>query len=426
MPQTSTKKIEKNRSQPSILKQGIIIFLSVILIRLSLAWIFGIEVADIDQFHTMANLIANNKNIFDTEGLFHYTPIAMFLPYWCLRIGEFFKLPFHFVIKWPAILSDAGIALLIWHYFLTHAKMSKNAFEAGLVYAFNPVSLLITCFHGSYNIVYIFFVVIAFVLMSSDNDNRFYRLSALCMGVAIGFRGFAVLFIPFFLKKMQLSWRKKIVFVFLAGIPSVITLIPAVIANFQAVWRDTFSYSGVTDYGWIAISRAYWFLVSGNIYLPGTMGNDFLSLSKWIFLFSYAAFVIYFFFLEHELTLLDGILVTILLFYVVYGGISSQYLAWIIPFAVLYGMKWLQRYSVSAAIALICFYLFYFPKILFGSLPIAWRELNSEVTIFVLLGNVVFWVICSVWMARIIIPRKYWKIRKPHIPLLESAKKIIE
>lgn len=414
------------RNQLTIPQQGLIIFLSVVVSRVILAWIFGIEVADIDQFHTMANLIANSENIFDTSGLFHYTPIAMFLPYWCMKIAQLFGLPFHFVIKWPAILSDAGIALLIWHFFLSQERTKRNAFAAGLAYAFNPVSLLITCFHGSYNIVYILFVVIAYVLMSSENDNRFYRLSALSMGVAIGFRGFAILFLPLFLRKMQLTWRKKIVFILLSGLPSIVTLIPAIIVNFQAVWRDTFSYSGVTDYGWIAISRAYWFIYSGNMYLPGTMGNGFLSLSKWMFLIIYTVFVICFYFFDHHLTLLDGILTTTLLFYVVYGGISSQYLAWIIPFAVLYGTKWMQRYSIAASIALICFYLFYFPKILFGTLPISWQELNPEIIIFVLLGNVAFWLVCFVWMLRIVFLNTSWKGRKPNLFFLRSGKKRAE
>lgn len=385
----------------SLRHPGLAVALAIVL-RILLSWVFGIQVADIEQFHWMANIIASSENIFNTPGLFHYTPIAMFLPFWCLRISDFTNLPFHFVIKWPTILADVCILILIWKLTLQRTGLKDKAFLSAIFYAINPVSLLITCFHGSYNIIFILFSLFSYALMSSGSDSRFYKLAALSLGLAIGFRGFAVLFLPFFLMTANLDWRKKLYFVLISGLPSVITLIPFLLVDYQAVLRDTFMYSGVIDFGWIAMARAFWFINTGNYYLPGTLGNELLTVSKFAFLILYVLLIIYYYFRVIRKNLLWGFVTTVLLFFTIYGGISAQYLVWLVPFVTLFDNHWVKVYSIFATLALIFFYLFYFPKILFGNLPIFWQELNPDVMIYVLISNFLFWGICFIWLTKII------------------------
>jgi hypothetical protein len=200
----------------------------------------------------------------------------------------------------------------------------------------------------------------------------------------------------------DLDWRKKLNFVLISSLPSVITLIPFLLVDFQAVLRDTFMYSGVIDFGWIALARSFWFLRTGNYYLPGTLGNELLSVSKFAFLILYVLLIFHFYFQVRRKNLLWGFVTTILLFFTIYGGISGQYLVWLVPFATLFDNHWLKVYSIFAALALIHFYLFYFPKILFGNLPIFWQELNPDVMIYVLISNFFFWGICLIWLSKII------------------------
>ena len=382
--------------------QILIIIILVVIIRLGLAWIFGAEVADISNYHRAADIIGRGDNIYTEQGIFPYTPIAMFMPYWCLILAQFLQLPYHFIIKWPTILADLGVALLLWKHVLAKGS-GKRAFLIGLAYAINPVSILITAFHGSNAIIQIFFSLFAYILLMEGADKRYYILSALSLGIAIGFRGFPVLFVPFFLFKIRLDWKRKAYYLVLAALPSVVTLAPFLIANFQSVWRELFSYSGLTDYGWIAAARSFWFIVSNNMYLPGTMGDDLLNGSKWVFLLLYILYVVYFWRKSTRFSLLSGILGTILLFFGIYGGISSQYLVWIIPFALLSGSAWEKYFTWSATIALIGFYLFYFPTILFGNLPVRWPEGNPSVMVFTLVSNLVLWCICLFGLYRVII-----------------------
>jgi len=58
-------------------------------------------------------------------------------------------------------------------------------------------------------------------------------------------------------------------------------------------------------------------------------------------------------------------------------------------FALLIESGWKTAYIWSATASLITFYLFYFPAILFGELPVPWPALNPSVVPFNLLFNVV-------------------------------------
>jgi len=396
--------------------QILILVAITLILRVGLALIFGTEVADLAQYHGMADIVGRGENIYETPGLFHYSPIPMFLPYWSLQVSLALNLPFHFVVKWPMILADLGITLLLW-WQARKRGLEDFAFIIALAYVFNPVSLLTTDFHGSYSVLPAFFVLLAYCLITLEPERRYYRLSALSLGLAIGLRAYPVLYLPFILRKMNLEWRRKIAYLVLAGLPSLITFIPYLLVNFQTVWRDVFSYSGVADCGWVAVARSYWFLKTQNLYLPGTLGLDLINISKWIFLAAYALFVVIFWWKHKHFSMLSGILGTLLLFFGLYGGISSQYLIWVIPFALLFSSRWEKAYTWTATANLIFFYLFFFPTILFGDLPIVWPDFMPQVMILRLVSALAFWVVCLAWFA--------WIMRYPP-PDLALKKSITE
>lgn len=369
--------------------------------RLTLAWIFGAEVADLAQYRWMADIVGRGENIYQTPGLFHYTPLPMFLPAWSLQVAQALGLPFHFVVKWPMLLADAGITVLLW-WQARQRGLPQLALWIGLAYALNPVSLLTTSFHGSYSVLPAGFTLLAYCLVSCVPANRYYRLSALSLGLAIGLRGYPVLFVPFFLRKSDLDRRRKTIFLILAALPSVITLLPFLAADSQAVWQGIFAYNGVTDYGWIASLRAYWLMTTGNQFLPGSMAADLLSASKWLFLAAYAVLTVIFWRKPARFSLPGSMLSTLLLFFGLYGGISSQYLIWAIPFALIVGSRRAAAYTWSAAASLIVFYLYYFPTVLFGQLPVVWKELNLAVTPFSLIFNTAFWGVCLAWVIHLV------------------------
>jgi DNA-binding beta-propeller fold protein YncE len=375
-------------------------------LRLALAWVFGAEVADLTLYRQMANIVLRGDNIYYTPVLFPYTPVSLFVPAWCLQLAQFTGLPFHLTMKLPAILGDAGIVLILY-WQATKVGQTRRAFLLALAYALNPVSILITAFHGNIMALVVFFCLWAYVLAALDRDGRYYRLSALSLGMAIGLRSFPLLLAPFFLSKMSLTWRQRFVYVALAALPSVVTLLPYLAVSFQDVLREAFGYSGFGDHGWLAVARAYWYVQTESIWLPGRMGQDWLANSKVIFLALYGALVLWCWWKPQRTSLIGWIIAALMLFYVAYGGVSSQYLIWVVPLGIVALDWWALAFTLAATGSLVSFYLFFFPAILWGPFPSTLTYTQPQMMQVHLVLLVIFWLVCLGWFIRAL-----W--RSPH------------
>ena len=60
-------------------------------------------------------------------------------------------LPFALTVKWAPILADSGLTVLIFHAILQSGNSTEQAFVSSLLCAFNPVSMLVTAYHGQFN-----------------------------------------------------------------------------------------------------------------------------------------------------------------------------------------------------------------------------------------------------------------------------------
>jgi hypothetical protein len=269
-----------------------------------------------------------------------------------------------------------------------------------MAYALNPVVIITTSFHGSIGLLTIVFCVWAYALAVVNRNRQYYRLSALSLAMAIGLRGYPVLFVPFFLRQMSLSWRQRFIYLALAGLPSAITLLPYLIVSFSDVWRDMFSYSGLSDHGWIAIARAYWYLQTSSIWLPGRLGQDLLQNSKWLFLVTYGALVLWYWWKPGRLSLLATIIATLMLFFGVYGGVSSQYLSWVVPFGIVAWDLWGLAFTIVATGSLVTFYLFFFPTILLGPFPSPWAYTQPQMMQYHMFFLAVLWLTCLGWLGK--------------------------
>lgn len=78
--------------------------------------------------------------------------------------------PFALALKLAPILFDAVLAVLI--YDLVARTAPRLAFRAGLLYAVNPLALLITSFHGQSDSIGLFFLMLAFAVRESGGSVR--------------------------------------------------------------------------------------------------------------------------------------------------------------------------------------------------------------------------------------------------------------
>lgn len=353
--------------------------------------LYGVDWTDFYDMQAMP--IIQHLNIYSaTHKIFPYSPVSMFIPAECAVLSVTFKIPFHITIKILSMLSDICIAVILYSVLLNTIGKQK-AYIWALLYSLNPVSILIGAFHGNLIMISVLFSFLAYtVLIAGVKKN--YRLSALLLGLAIGFRGYPILLLPVFLIKLTLTLRQRIAYFLYAIVPTALSFVPFLIIDYKAVLREVFSYSGSIDYGFVAILRAIYSLNQNKIIYgtPLNLHMPFLEWSKVAYFVVYAAIL----FITLRKKLITSIITVFLSFYVVYTGVSSQYFVWVLPFIFLVKDKWLPYYIAITTLALANFYWVYYPFILFGESTLPQLPLRV-----LLAGEVIslsaLWAICLFW-----------------------------
>jgi hypothetical protein len=107
--------------------------------------------------------------------------------------------------------------------------------------------------------------------------------------------------------------------------------------------------------------------------------------------------------LRRESDVAAACLLAWLLFFVAYAGVSTHYLMWIVPFGLLVAPRWTATYSAASTLAMVGFYLTWFPGVLMG--PYAPSRLGpapaaDPVWRFYLAALVVSWLVSLAWFMR--------------------------
>ena len=366
-----------------------------VLARLIPALMLGHEVADLSTYRAMALVVIREEDIYDIRNFFPYTPLSLFIPAFLLHLSTVFEQPFHLIFKQVPILSDVGTATLIYLIARRRWGVVKST-AVGLAWAFNPVSILISGFHGNIMPLSVFFAFWAYYLLEFCERRRTFVLSALALGIGIGLRGWPGLLLPFFLRPGYLSWRQRIIYLGVAAFPSAITLAPYLMVNFEGINREFFHYNSNPDFGWMGIWRNLWFLNTGNQYLPGEQGTQWLERTRQYFLLAYVVLVAVAFVKPYLLDTAGWIASALILFYTLFGGVAAQYLVWVVPFVALY--RYGLAFSVVASGAIISFYLTYHPAILLGLYPSPIEYSRSEIFRWYLSFLLALWTTGALWL----------------------------
>ncbi len=351
-----------------------------------------------DLYGRQAMPILDHLNIYSsTKRVFPYSPVSMFLPAGCAILSTALEIPFYMIMRLPGIIADICIGLSLY-LTLAGAGKERAALFAGLLYVLNPVSILISSFHGNVMPIAVLFSFLAYtVLLKGEEEN--YRLSALLLGLAIGFRGYPALLLPLFLIKLRLPVSKKVKYVLYSTIPTALSFVPFLLLDYRSVFREVFSYTGFPDYGLGALLRAFYSLQNFDIFVnfPGGLLPRLLIYTKALFIVIYILILVF----ARRKRLVSLVLAVFLAFYCVYSGISSQYLIWLLPFAFLAGDRMLKYYIIIAAWAMVNFYYLYHPYIIFGKV-----SMTNMPLVGLLKGQIIslglLWLVCAVWLVLIL------------------------
>lgn len=212
-----------------------------------------------------------------------------------------------FLLKGWYLWADLGIAVVLWRLF----REQVNGRVALLSWAFNPFILYTAYFHGQFDLVPVFFVLLSLYMVRRGS----YGWAAFWLGIGACYKNYPLLFMAPLVLLVGRSWRARFKLI-LAGVgPYLALFIP---------------YAGRYLRGSAHIE---------SYFLPA--GYD-LGFGARVYLFLALYAVILWHLYRHSLGSFDDVwraLFAILLVYYQFSYFDLHYWVWIVPFAIIYGVE---------------------------------------------------------------------------------------
>lgn len=369
------------------------IFLSVLIRAFFIS--SGTNVADIKLLFGMGDAVLKGLNPYIYLTYNSYPPLAVYIEAFTILLSNISNIPFHILTKiWPN-LADIAITLLLYKFLIRLKVKSDFASFWSIIFILNPISIIISSVHGQIDSIPSLLVLISIYLLSFFNKPKFV-LSAFILGLAIAIKPNPLILLPFFLIINKIDLKQRLIFLLTSLATVVFTFTPFILQSPQQILVKMISYGGVYDFSYAAVLRGFWYQRNAQTWLPQT--DQLFDVSKLAFILGTIFLLVL---LSQSKNLLKACLAVYLLFLGIYFGISAQYLSWILPLAILSKDKMIIPFSISGTFALLGFYTFFGPDILFGKF---WdgTSYQNKYILFYFLGNLLLWLTILWWLIKII------------------------
>lgn len=316
---------------------------------------------DVETYQLVYQAWKNGQEIYGALGArAPYLPFWYYISAWSGLIADFFRISFFVVIKIPSILADVGSTILIFKVLEILQKNSSLAFGQALLFALNPVSLAVTAYHGQFDAVALFFLMLAIYLVVSFGEKLVGLLwSAVVCGLAIFVKTWPLLVWPLFILRQKTVGERLLFVIF-----SLLTVLLCSL-SYLLFFRPELSAlrEALKGYGLV---YGYWgypgLLALGRKIYP-EIGLLFNFFARWgIFFTLVALWGIFLFLMRKKVDLIRSIFLILLFFITLNHAGQIQYLSWIISPAslLLTERRNLFIYSLLTGLLFIPVYFFQF------------------------------------------------------------------
>jgi ALG3 protein len=249
---------------------------------------------------------------------------------------------FPFWIRVPAILADIGMVLVATR------LMPGLSTRLSVLLALNPVSILVSGFHGNTDPVMIFFLVLAIYLLKTDRFNW----AAAAFGMAINIKIVPLLMVPAILIYIwsRRSAKSMVLFVCIAAVVVLALSMPYILSNPLAILKATLGYRGL--YGRWGISLV---LVGFPI---SEVGHEVAYRVLQLLVIA-LTLVLAVYLNRRKIDLIYQMGLIFFLFFLLTPAHALQYLTWPVPFILALGFWWSLAYYTSAGLYLFLTYNFW-------------------------------------------------------------------
>ena len=347
---------------------------------------------DIDSFRRVAETLLKGGAVYDSPlvaGRHPYLPFQLYFIWGAGYISSVSSLPFVFMVKLVPILADAALAVLIFKVALNSGKALASAFGLALLYALNPVAILVSAYHGQFDGETVLLLVLAWYFWHFGNkDPRRLALSALILGLAILNKSWPALFLPIVFLRLESS-KQRVVYVLIAlATPVVLTLVYVVVfhENLHPLLHRALTHAGVPGWwGASALASLMWRLTGTGQEISSWLAHY----GRWLVLMG----ITYVYWLTRRQRAVDAMLTLLVIVYVLTSGYGLQWTLWVVPFAILAGdLRRLDLYTAAALLYMLpAYYGYHFE-------PLLLRWLSSEqMSVVLIVCAIPVWLLCVWW-----------------------------
>ncbi len=239
--------------------------------------------------------------------------------------------PYPFLVRLAPIFADAGSIFIIWA--LLQRRRHPHALALTLICCFNPVSFLISAYHGNTDPVFIFFILSAVLL--AESRRTFW--AGLAFGLSCAVKIVPVIFLPVFWFWLQ-DRRERSVFLRAGLVFPCIVFVPTLILAPVSLFHNVFQYAGIRGIWGIGHLLLEVFGAAGVLQKAPQVEVlvlacfFFAALPLFVFVQTlFAARVVG----RRRADLIDGLFFVTVLFLVLTPGFGVQYLSWPVYFMIL-------------------------------------------------------------------------------------------
>src|SRR5437867_4443188 len=148
--------------------------------------------SDVMAWELLGQLLLNGENFYGTE-LHNWPPLWIYFLAGLWLVHAASGLPIAFLVKLPPIAADAGLAVLLYRTGVRRGWSRRGAALAGLAYALNPISILISGYHGQFDSLMIATAYLAWYGWEFWAGRRRLLGSGLALGLGVWFKTVPIL-----------------------------------------------------------------------------------------------------------------------------------------------------------------------------------------------------------------------------------------
>lgn len=342
---------------------------------------------DIDSFRLVGDAFLNGEEVYTSaaKGRHPYLPLQMYVIGATTYLSRITPLPFVTWLKIPAIAADVFITAVIYTAFRRWGETEAAAVFWALLYALNPISVMVSAYHGQFDSVPVLLLLLSWFVW---HFGRHVKSSAALLGFAILDKSWPVLFLPVVFIRLPDNRRRLIYTLISVGIPVVFTAAYVFFysSNPVPMLRRALTHSGVPGY-WGFSALLY---VPGSRWIdPEQIVNVLLPVQR-VILLLVALFALWW---TRRQSALDALLTIMLSIFSVTLGMGIQWLLWPIAFAIVAREKqWLKWYTIMGTLMMFIH--------LYGLHLYPWgRELlgPETATALIRISSLPVWIVVLLW-----------------------------